>query len=64
MPTMIERQQNTATLLIALGQLDPNATPAERQAAIQALTDAEIDAWTDELLARLGHPDYRQQAAA
>lgn len=50
--------------LVSLGQLPADATPAEREAAVQALADAEIDAWTDELLARLGHPDYQQPAAA
>lgn len=60
MPTMIQRRENTATLLTALGELDPNATPAEREAAVNALTDDQISAMADLLLARLGHPDYRQ----
>lgn len=64
MPTMIERQQNTATLLTALGQLPPNATPAERQAAADALTDTEVLHRSVQLLVRLGHPDYQHPAAA
>jgi hypothetical protein len=61
---MIQRRENTASILTALGELPPNATPAQRQAAVNALTDAEINDRCDELLARLGAPGYRQQAAA
>jgi hypothetical protein len=64
MPTMNERRENTATLLVSLGEIRPDATPAERDAAVQALTDANIDDRCDKLLARLGHPDYKHPAAA
>lgn len=64
MPTMIQRRENTAIILTTLGELPPDATPAQRQAAVDALTDAEIGDRCDELLARLGHPDYQHHAAA
>ena len=64
MPTTEQRRRNTATVLTTLGQLPADATPAQRDAAVNALTNQEIDGWCDELLARLGHPDYRQPAAA
>ena len=62
--TIAERDAGTATLLTSLGRLDPNATPAERSAAVQALTDAEINDRSVELLYRLGAPGYHHPAAA
>lgn len=64
MSTIAERDANTADLLTATGRLDRNATPAERAAAVQALTDGEIFDRSVELLARLGAPGYHHPAAA
>lgn len=61
MPTMIQRRENTASILTALGELPPNATPAQRRAHGATLTDDQINANADRLLALLGYP---QQAAA
>lgn len=62
--TIAERDERTATLLTSLGQLPPNATPAERQAAVIALTDAEIYERSLELNYRMGAPGYHHPAAA
>lgn len=54
MPTLREYRENTVVMLTALGELAPDATPAQRLAAADALSDAEILARSERLLKALG----------
>jgi hypothetical protein len=53
-PTLREYHENTGSVLVALGELPPDATIAQRLAAADALTDAEILARSERLLKALG----------
>jgi hypothetical protein len=67
MSTYRERRDRIASIEIALGHLSPNATPAEREAAIDAVLDAgdhEVEARSAELLYRLGAGGIYHPAAA
>jgi len=54
MPTLREHRENTGSLLVALGELPADATIAQRLAAADALSDAEILARSERLLKMLG----------
>ncbi|MEV8324541.1 hypothetical protein [Kitasatospora sp. NPDC056731] len=57
MATMQERRDGIASIEVALGRLRPDATAAERDAAIDEVLDANDDlaaAHATELLYRLG----------
>ncbi|MEU8920334.1 hypothetical protein AB0D10_05260 [Kitasatospora sp. NPDC048545] len=64
--TMQERFDGIVSVEIALGRLRPDATPAEREAAVDAVLDSlndTADARATELLHRLG-AGHRYPAAA
>ncbi|MGW6912559.1 hypothetical protein ACWGB8_01855 [Kitasatospora sp. NPDC054939] len=61
--TYQEHRGNVAALQIALGRLRPDATPAERDAAIDE-AEHQVDALATVLLHRLGAPTDRYPAAA
>ncbi|MGW2371699.1 hypothetical protein [Kitasatospora sp. NPDC001683] len=66
MSTMQERYDGIASVEIALGRLPANATQAQREAAVNAVLDANedlVDAHATELLHRLGAGDYYPAAA-
>lgn len=63
MPTMHQHRKNTATLLTTVGHLNPDATPAQRDAAAD-LTDDQVEAMATELLYRLGAGEIHHPAAA
>ncbi|MFF0409091.1 hypothetical protein ACFYUY_01475 [Kitasatospora sp. NPDC004745] len=66
MPTMQERFDGIASVEIALGRLRPDASPAEREAAINAVLDANdnlVEARATELQHRLGAGEHYPAAA-
>jgi hypothetical protein len=61
MPTSIQRSEDAGTIAATLGQLPPDTTPAQRATYGTTLTDDQINANADRLLALLG---YEPPAAA
>ncbi|WP_354643883.1 hypothetical protein [Kitasatospora camelliae] len=63
--TLRQRLDETASVLIALGELNSDATPIERdQAAHDAMADHRLGALSLELLYRLGAGPIHHPAAA
>ncbi|MFD0405578.1 hypothetical protein [Kitasatospora sp. NPDC127116] len=66
MATMQERFDGIVSVEVALGRLRPDATAVERDAAVNAVLDANedlVDAHATELLYRLGAGRYYPAAA-
>ncbi|MFG3051872.1 hypothetical protein ACGFZP_13105 [Kitasatospora sp. NPDC048239] len=63
MATLQEQRDGIASMQIALGRLRPDATPAERDAVIDA-AEHEAEALATTLLYRLGADTIRYPAAA
>lgn len=55
MPTTAQRNEDAGTIAATLGQLPTDATPDQRRTHGATLTDQQINANADRLLALLGY---------